>query len=120
MKFRQFENGNYFPPVLPNGEFWAIAFGSTVRQLLFVLNDSGLYAEGIFYLWEEITGSSIENEGVIKILSNKYRNGGLCFYEGTSLFREQSGMIVNRIGGYSSDYCLLNRLSFEKHRIHDL
>lgn len=116
VEFRKRDDGSYFPPVLPNGDFIGVAHGSTQRQVLFAVKDDGLHAAGVFYLWEDITGISITEAKGFQILSSKYRNGGIGFEADGSALLDAEGEIVTRIGGYTVDYCLMNRISFENSR----
>lgn len=116
MEFRKRDGGRLFPPVLPNGDFIGVAHGSHLRQVLFSVRDEGLYGEGVFLLWHEITGVSITDEKGFQIRSGKYASGGIGFYAGASALLDLTGEIVTRIDGYTVDYCLMNRISYESKR----
>lgn len=113
LEFKKRSDGRMFPPVLPNGDFIGVAHGSRLRQVLFSVRDDGLYGEGLFFLWKEITGISVTDAKGFQIRSSKYPSGGICFYAGASAFLDLSGEIITRIDGYTVDYCLMNRISYE-------
>lgn len=117
MNFKKKADGSYFPPILPNGDFIGVAYGGVERQELFTVRDDGIYASGLFYLWSEISGVSITDERGVELHSDKYRNGGIAFYLGVSALRDANGNLVTRISGYEVDYCLMNRISFERRRL---
>lgn len=102
--------------MLPNGDFIGVAHGSHLRQVLFSVRDEGLYGEGVFLLWHEITGISITDAKGFQIRSGKYASGGFGFYAGASALLDLTGEIVTRIDGYTVDYCLMNRISYESKR----
>ena len=113
MEFRKIAEGRYFPPVLPNGEFWGVPIGGKLDQLLFDVTDAGLKAAGVMYLWSEILGASFSPGDGILLLSENCPNGSLGFYRGCSTLRCADGGLVRRIDGYEVDYCLINRVHFE-------
>ncbi|MDS9772055.1 hypothetical protein, partial [Pseudomonas aeruginosa] len=90
--------------------------GSQLRQVLFSVRDDGLYGEGVFLLWHEISGVSITDIEGFHIRSEKYASGGIGFYAGASALLDSGGEIVTRIDGYTVDYCLINRISYESNR----
>ncbi|WP_137887541.1 hypothetical protein [Pseudomonas sp. 2FE] len=113
MEFKKRPDGGYFPPVLPNGEFYGIALGGDFQQLLFTVNEDGLYAAGLHYLWSDITGISLTPNDGFRINSDKYRSGGLAFHPGMSFLKTADGERIARMNGYGVDYCLMNRITFE-------
>lgn len=116
MEFRKIGEGRFFPPVLPNGDFIGVAHGSKLRQVLFSVRDEGIYGEGVFLLWHEISGVSITDALGFQIRSEKYASGGIGFFAGASALLDLTGEIVTRIDGYAVDYCLMNRISYESKR----
>lgn len=113
MEFKTIDGGWLFPPILPNGDFVGVANGSQLRQVLFSVRDEGIYGEGVFLLWHEITGVSITDALGFQIRSEKYASGGMGFYAGASALLDLHGNVLTRIDGYSVDYCLMNRISYE-------
>ena len=116
LEFRSKGDGRFFPPILPNGDFIGVAHGGHTRQVLFSVRDDGLYGEGLFFLWNDITGVSITNDKGFQIRSSKYPSGGIGFYAGTVALLDVTEQIVTRIDGYTVDYCLMNRISYEANR----
>lgn len=116
MEFKKIAEGKFFPPILPNGDFIGVAQGSKLRQVLFSVRDEGLFGEGLYFLWNEISGVSISDTKGFQIRSSKYASGGIGFYSGTSALLDINGAIVTRIDGYTVDYCLMNRISYESNR----
>lgn len=77
--------------MLPNGDFIGVAHGSQLRQVLFSVRDDGLYGEGVFLLWHEISGVSITDAKGFQIRSGKYASGGIGFYAGASALLDLTG-----------------------------
>lgn len=78
MHFRELDNGGYFPPVIPNGWFMARPEHGYPMQELFEVREEGLFAGGVFLLWEDITGIVLDGERCL-IASDKYRSGDFSF-----------------------------------------
>lgn len=116
MEFRKLSNGGYFPPILPNGDFMAVPSGGTRKQLLFTLQEEGLFAAGVFFLWEDLSGVMLEGS-TCRIVSEKYLSGGVSFQLGHSEHRLDDGEIITSMQGYEVDYCLMNRITFEHQRL---
>lgn len=116
MEFRNLDNGRYFPPVLPNGDFMAVPSGSTRKQLLFALQDEGLFAAGVFFRWEDLSGILLDGN-TCRIASHKYLSGGMSFQIDHSEHRLVDGEIISSLQGYEVDYCLMNRITFEHQRV---
>ncbi len=116
MEFRKLDDGSYFPPVLPNGDFMAIPYGGTRKQLLFRLQDEGIFAAGVFFLWEDLSGIMLEGS-LCRIVSDKYLSGGVSFQLGLCEHRLVDGEIITAMRGYEVDYCLMNRITFERQRL---
>lgn len=110
--FREIRPGEYWPPVLPNGVFTAVPFGSTTAHRLLEVKDWGLSCEGVTYTWAEIQGISISGD-VVCLVSTKYISGGLQFHAETCSLIDADGLRRMHINGYSVEYCLINRITFE-------
>ena len=82
---------------------------------IFEVRDDGVYAGGIHLLWDDITGIALDDSRC-RLVSDKYRSGGIEFLIGSCELRTPAGGIT-RIGGFQVEYCLMNRVTFEKQRI---
>ncbi len=107
VEFREVSPGEYFPPTLPNGRFFAQAAGGREAQEILAVTEDGLECGGVSFLWADITGFSIQGERAC-LLGGKYPSGGVkftvgtCFFVGRDLQREQY------LNGYPVEYCLMN------------
>ena len=93
MHFRELGNGDYFPPIIPNGMFMASPRAGYPVQEIFQVRDEGLFAGGVFLLWDEITG--------IAFLTERCEH------------RTSRRTLVS-VQGYPVVYCLMNRVTFEQ------
>lgn len=112
LEFRLLESGDYFPPVIPDGEFLAFTPGRRAFVRMFSVQAEGLFAEGIFLRWAEITGVSITGR-LCRVNTDKYLSGGFAFELGECELRREGVKPLTYQQGYSVDYCLLNRITFE-------
>lgn len=62
MEFKEIRAGDYFPPTIPNGRFYALAIGGRMVQEILMITDAGLECGGVNFLWSEISGFSIRGE----------------------------------------------------------
>ncbi len=81
LEFRETRPGEYFPPIIPNGRFFARPVGGDLLMEILVVTDAGLSCNGVSYAWSDIQGISIY-EDVACLVSEKYVSGGLRFYLG--------------------------------------
>lgn len=81
MEFRETRPGEYFPPILPNGRFFARPVGGERLMEILVVTDAGLSCNGVSYAWSDLQGVSICGD-VACLVSEKYVSGGLRFYLG--------------------------------------
>lgn len=116
MEFKQREDGSYWPPIIPNGKFYAKAVGQTRAQHLFSVTATGLVAGGINYNWSELAGISIQGDEV-QLVSYKYPSGGFRFVLSACMLEDEQGRDLHTIDGYTVDYCLLNRITFESMKL---
>lgn len=115
MHFRELGNGNYFPPIIPNGVFMASPRTGYPVQEIFQVRDEGLFAGGVFLLWSEITGIVLDGD-CCRIASDKYASGGLSFLVGDCEHLTAAGEL-RAVQGYPVEYCLMNRVTFEQQRL---
>ncbi len=116
MHFRELSNGDYFPPIIPNGVFMASPRAGYPVQEIFQVRDEGLFAGGVFLLWSEITGIVLDGQ-LCKLASDKYASGGIAFLTERCEHRTSRRTLVS-VQGYPVAYCLMNRVTFEQQR-HD-
>lgn len=116
LEFRLLESGDYFPPIVPDGDFFAYTYARRMFVRMFSINQQGLYANGIFLEWTDITGVSISGS-TCRIHTEKYRAGGFQFDLGGCELRRPGEKPLVYQQGYSVDYCLLNRITFELQRM---
>ena len=114
MHFRELGNGHYFPPIIPNGAFMASPRAGYPVQEIFQVRDEGLFAEGVFLLWGEITGIVLDGQ-LCKLASDKYASGGIAFLTERCEHRTSRRTLVS-VQGYPVAYCLMNRITFEQQR----
>ncbi|TLX69647.1 hypothetical protein FAS41_30470 [Pseudomonas nicosulfuronedens] len=116
MEFRKLEGGKYFPPILPNGEFFSLVPQSGRVMRIFSVTADGLFAEGIHLLWSEIEGTSFVGT-TCRINSRKYASAGFSFNVDACMIQNESGLKSDFVQGYPVGYCLLNRITFEAQRM---
>lgn len=115
MNFREIGPGRFFPPILPNGRFFALAIGGLRIQEILQVTDVGIECGGVRFRWGDICGYAIqENEACL--LSKKYSSGGLRFELGTCYFVGSAQPPERHIHGYPVEHCLVNRITFEQQR----
>ncbi len=112
MHFRELGNGDYFPPIIPNGVFMASPRTGYPVQEIFQVRDEGLFAGGVFLLWSEITGIVLDDQRC-KLASDKYASGGIAFLTERCEHRTSRRTLVS-VQGYPVVYCLMNRVTFEQ------
>lgn len=118
LEFREIRPGEYWPPVLPNGKFFAVPAGADqVMEILMVTNE-GLRCGGVSYDWEDLHGVSIVGEQAC-LVSHKYISGGLKFVIATCRFEDERQRVHFNINGYPVEYCLMNRITFEQQMLAD-
>lgn len=115
MEFREVFPGEYFPPILRNGKFFALPVGGSGVQEILTVTDAGLECGGVSFLWSDIDGFSIQGE-TAHLLSDRYPSGGLRFYVGTCYF-VGSNLLREAPTGHLVEYCLMNRITFEQQRL---
>jgi len=115
LEFREVAPGEYFPPILPNGKFYALAAGGREPQEILTVTEVGLECGGVSFLWADITGFSIQDERAC-LLSRKYPSGGVKFTVGTCYFVGRDLQREKYQNGYPVEYCLMNRIAFEQQR----
>lgn len=111
MHFRELGNGEYFPPIIPNGRFIAVPRAGYPMQEIFQVRDEGLFARGVFLLWQEIAGIVLDGQRCM-LASSKYpsRVGfliGRCEHH-------MSCRCLTMIQSYPVEYCLMNRITLER------
>ena len=116
VEFREVSPGEYFPPTLPNGRFFAQAAGGREAQEILAVTEDGLECGGVSFLWADITGFSIQGDRAY-LLSKKYPSGGLRFTVGTCYFVGRDLQREKYRNGYPVEYCLMNRITFEQQRL---
>jgi hypothetical protein len=74
LNFREIGLGRFFPPIIPNGRFFALAIGGLRIQEILQVTDVGLECGGVSFSWGDICGYAIQgNEACL--LSKKYSSG---------------------------------------------
>lgn len=116
LEFRKLEGGKYFPPILPNGEFFSLVPQAGRAMRIFSVTAEGLFAEGIHLLWSEIEGASFVGT-TCRINSQKYSSAGFSFNVEACMIQYESGLKSDFVQGYPVGYCLLNRITFEAQRM---
>ena len=116
MEFKEIRPGEFWPPILPNGRFFAQANGAGVVQQILEVTETGLECGGVSFNWGEITGFAIQGELAV-LLSEKYASGGLRFMVGTCHYVGSSSLPQQYVNGYPVEYCLMNRITFEQQRL---
>lgn len=101
--FREIRPGEYWPPVLPNGKFFAVPFGASRVMAILTVTAEGLRCGGVSYDWAEILGISISGD-VACLVSEKYISGGLRFHISTCRFEDESAEGHLLINGYPVEY----------------
>jgi len=117
VEFREVAPGEYFPPILQNGRFFAQASGGREPQEILTVTEVGLECGGVSFLWADISGFSIQGERAC-LLSRKYPSGGVKFTVGTCYFVGRDLQREKYRNGYPVEYCLMNRIAFEQQRLH--
>lgn len=84
----------YFPPIIPNGRFFARPVGDDRLMEILVVTDAELCCNGVSYAWADLQGISISGD-VACLVSEKYVSGGLRFYLGECRFIGESGNMQN-------------------------
>lgn len=115
MEFRETRPGVYWPPLLPNGRFFASPPGTSRVMEILTVTDDGLACGGVSFTWADIQGISIAGEEAC-LVSHKYVSGGVKFQIGTCRFQDEREREVFNINGYPVEYCLMNRITFEHQR----
>jgi len=105
--------GPDFPPIIPNGRFFARPVGGDRLMEILVVTDAGLSCNGVSYAWADLRGISIDGD-IACLVSEKYVSGGLRFYLGECRFIGESGNMQKDYSGYPVEYCLMNRATFER------
>ncbi|WP_263144810.1 hypothetical protein [Pseudomonas sp. RIT-PI-AD] len=62
MEFRHLRNGQYFPPIAPNGRIYAVPLGQETQVEIFCLTPVGIMGTGIQSHWSEIVGCYYDDE----------------------------------------------------------
>lgn len=70
MEFKEIRAGEFWPPILPNGRFFAQAPESGVVQQILEVTNTGLECGGVSFNWGDITGFAIQGDHAV-LLSQK-------------------------------------------------
>ena len=62
MEFRHLDNGQYFPPIAPNGRVYAVPVGQETRIEIFCLPPIGIVGASIQSHWSEIVDCYYDDE----------------------------------------------------------
>ena len=97
MEFRHLGNGQYFPPIAPNGRIYAVPLGQETQVEIFCLTPVGIMGAGIQSHWSE---------------------RGMRFRRGLSCIMVIAGneAFTTHIQGYPIPMCVMNRIAFEQQR----
>jgi len=115
LKFREIREGEYWPPVLPDGKFFGVPIGHDQVMEILTVTEDGLRCGGVSYDWTDLNGISIDGEQAC-LVSDKYISGGVRFYIATCHFEDEHKEQHEYINGYPVEYCLMNRITFELQR----
>lgn len=119
VEFKALEGGRLWPPVIGNGVVSGYAqVGSDRRVDLFEVTAAGLFAQGIHYLWTDLSSISI-TEGYVLLRSEKYPSGGLRLVLDGLRIEGPNGAEIKQLDGYPVSYCLLNRITYEQQKLVD-
>lgn len=119
VEFKVLEGGRVWPPVIGNGVVSGYAqVGSDRRVDLFEVTAAGLFAQGIHYLWTDLSSISI-TEGYVLLRSEKYPSGGLRLVLDGLRIEGPNGAEIKQLDGYPVSYCLLNRITYEQQKLVD-
>jgi hypothetical protein len=116
LEFKEIRAGEFWPPILPNGRFFAQTPESGVVQQILEVTDTGLECGGVSFNWGDITGFAIQGDQAV-LLSQKYPSGGLKFMVGTCHYIGSGLSPQQYVNGYPVEYCLMNRVTFEQQRL---
>ncbi|MGE6663648.1 hypothetical protein ACQKEK_23400, partial [Pseudomonas sp. NPDC077408] len=78
MEFRHLGNGQYFPPIAPNGRIYAVPLGQETQVEIFCLAPVGIMGAGIQLRWSEIVGCYYDDESW-EIIPRNYSGRGMRF-----------------------------------------
>ena len=83
MEFRHLGNGQYFPPIAPNGRVYAVPLGQETQVEIFCLTPVGIMGAGVQSHWSEIVGFYYDDESW-EIIPRNYSGRGMRFRRGLS------------------------------------
>jgi len=63
LNYREIGLGRFFPPIIPNGRFFALAIGGLRIQEILQVTDVGLECGGVSFSWGDICGYAIQGNG---------------------------------------------------------
>ena len=117
MEFRHLSNGQYFPPIAPNGRVYAVPLEQETQIEIFCLTPVGIMGAGIQLHWSEIVGCYYDDESW-EIIPRNYSGRGMRFRRGLSCIMVIAGneALTTHIQGYPIPMCVMNRISFEQQR----
>lgn len=117
MEFRHLGNGQYFPPIAPNGRIYAIPFEQENQVEIFCLTSEGIVGAGIQSRWSEIVGVYYDDESW-EIIPRNYLGRGMRFRRGLPCVMVEAGheTLTTHIQGYPIPPCVMNRITFEQTR----
>lgn len=119
MEFRDIGNGRTFPPAAPNGRIYAVPVTQENQVEIFCLTPEGVIGSGVKANWAEITGCYYDDESWEIILRN-YIGRGMRFRRGVpcGIVEDGSETFKTNIQGFAIPICVMNRIAFEKKKLH--
>lgn len=119
MEFRHLGNGQYFPPITPNGRIFAVPVEQEKQVEVFCLTTMGIVGAGMQSPWSAIVGCYYDDESW-EIIPRNYLGRGMRFRRGLPCVMVVDGRetLTTHIQGYPIPLCVMNRISFEQQKTH--
>jgi hypothetical protein len=117
MKFHHLGNGQYFPPIAPNGRIYAVPYAQENQVEIFCLVQEGIVGADLQVRWSEILGVHYDDRSWEIILHNylgremRFRRGFPC-----AMVVDEHESLTTHIQGYAIPPCVMNRIAFEQAR----
>ena len=118
MEFRYLGNGQYFPPIAPNGRVYAVPFEREDQVEIFYLTSEGIVGVDVQARWSEIVGFYYDDDSWEIILRN-YIGRGMRFRRGVPCAIVEDGCetLKTNIQGFAIPVCVMNRIAYEQKRL---
>ncbi|ABP78325.1 hypothetical protein I5G24_15455 [Pseudomonas aeruginosa] len=115
MEFRYLGNGQYFPPIAPNGRVYAVPFEREDQVEIFYLTSEGIVGVDVQARWSEIVGFYYDDDSW-EIIPRNYFGRGMRFRRRVPCLMVIDGRetCTTHILGYPIPSCVMNRVAFEQ------